>query len=569
MKYLLPLLFTATFLTSQSVLAREDAPAETDGQEAQAAKLPAIELTPKLLYRYLLAEIAGQRGLSADSAELHLDLAKETRDPRLARRATEIALHARRPETAVAAARLWLELDPEPPSHARQTLIGLLAVQGRYEDVTKEFAILLASEPQQLSQNLMRMGRFFARGGDRMEVRKLIDKATAPYLDVPEARFARSQAAYEARDLVAARSEIEKALALKPDWESAALLLAQLTEDRSEAITSLTRFVAGNPAAHEARLALARTLVADKRYTDARHEFRALLELNTANNGDIVFAVAMLSLQLGDTSDAEQHLRRLIDLGHAESDKVRYYLGQIAEEKGRYEDALHWFGEVGRGEHYLPARTHAATLLAKRGRIDEARRHLVNSDASTPRERVQLQIGEAQILRDASRLAEAHAVLAEELVRQPDQPELLYEIAMLAEKLGRPDELEKRLRRLLELHPDHAHAHNALGYSLTERNIRLDEAQRLIDRALELAPNDPFILDSKGWVLFRLGKTQDALAILNQAFGLRADPEIAAHIGEVLWVLGRQSEARTTWERARQAFPGNEALSATIKRFLP
>ena len=569
MKPLLSLLLAVSFLTSQSTLAQEKVPSEPDEQEARAAKFPAIELTPKLLYRYLLAEIAGQRGMSADAAELHLDLAKETRDARLARRATEIALHARRPEVAIAGARLWLELEPEPPSHARQTLIGLLAIQGHYDELSKEFAILLASEPQMLNQNLMRMGRFFARGGDRTAIRKLIDNATTPYLDVPEARFARSQAAFEARDLPAARSEIERALALKPDWESAALLLSQLSEDRNEAVINLTRFVAANPAAHEARLALARTLVAEKRYPEARREFRALLELNSANNGDIVFAVAMLSLQLGDAGDAERHLRRLIDLGHAESDKVRYYLGQITEDNGRPDDALHWYGEVGRGEHYLPARTHAATLLAKRGRIDEARHHLVSSEAGTPRERAQLLIGEAQILRDASRLAEAHGVLTEGLMHQPDQPELLYEIAMLAEKMGRPDELEKRLRRLLELHPEHAHAHNALGYSLVERNVRLDEAQRFIDRALELAPNDPFILDSKGWLLFRLGKTQAALELLNQAFGLRADPEIAAHIGEVLWALGRQSEARSTWDKARQAFPGNEALTATIKRFLP
>jgi len=182
---------------------------------------------------------------------------------------------------------------------------------------------------------------------------------------------------------------------------------------------------------------------------------------------------------------------------------------------------------------------------------------------------VQLLIGEAQLLREAGKLADAHAVLAAGLEAQPDQPDLLYETALLAEKLGRTDELETRLRRLIELRPDHAHALNALAYSLAERNERLDEASALLDRALQLAPNDPFILDSKGWVLFRQGASQAALEVLKTAFGIRPDPEIAAHLGEVLWTLGRQAEARTTWDRARRDFPANEALTETIKRFQP
>jgi Flp pilus assembly protein TadD len=178
-------------------------------------------------------------------------------------------------------------------------------------------------------------------------------------------------------------------------------------------------------------------------------------------------------------------------------------------------------------------------------------------------------IGEAQLLREAGRNADAHQALTAALERQPDQPELLYEVALLAEKLGRVDELESRLRRLIEIKPDHAHALNALGYSLADRNIRLVEARTLIDRALELAPNDPFILDSKGWVLFRQGETQAALDTLNQAFGIRPDPEIAAHLGEVLWSIGRKDEARQTWDTARKEHPANEALAETVKRLQP
>jgi Flp pilus assembly protein TadD len=276
----------------------------------------------------------------------------------------------------------------------------------------------------------------------------------------------------------------------------------------------------------------------------------------------------VLSLQLNDTVLAEQLLQRLIEIGHVESDKARIYLGQIAEEGKRPNEALRWFGEVGRGEHFVPARLRAAQVLMQQGYRDAARQHLQVSDVS-PREHVQLLIGEAQLLREQGDVSGAYAVLMTGLAADPDHPELLYETALMAERMGRHEELETRLRRLIELKPDHAHALNALGYSLAERKLRLDEARQLIERALELAPNDPFILDSHGWVLFRQGDTTAALAVLQRAFGQRPDPEIAAHLGEVLWLLGRQDEARKTWEAARREHPANTVLTETLKRFLP
>lgn len=545
--------------------------AEAAEEERAIARLPTVDLTPQLLYGFLLAEIAGRRGQLADAAALYLELARETRDPRIARRAAEIALHSRYLETALQATRIWLEADPAS-AQARQAYIGLLATLGRHDELQSEVTTLLAAEPQQLRQNLLHLNRLFSRSGDRQAVHVLVENLTAPYLHLAEAHFARAQVAFEARDLPAAREAIRRALEIRPDWELAALFRIQLIENRAEAMTTLAAFIAAHPQAREARLAYARALATDKRYPEARREFNVLLEQGAgdpAKNGDVVFALAVLSLQLNDTQEAEKHLRQLVQIGHAESDKARYYLGQIAEDGKRWDEALQWFGTVERGEHYLSARLHAASVMAKQGRIEEARRHLAGSDAGNPRERAQLLIGEAQLLREAGRNADAHAALTAALERQPDQPDLLYEIALLAEKLGRVDELESGLRRLIEIKPDHAHALNALGYSLAERNMRLAEARTLIERALELAPNDPFILDSKGWVLFRLGEMQAALDVLNQAFGIRPDPEIAAHLGEVLWALGRRDEARQTWEKARSAHPANEALAETVKRLQP
>jgi tetratricopeptide (TPR) repeat protein len=548
--------------------APQEKPEPGDEAEETEAGLPALDLTPKLLYQFLLAEIAGQRGQLGSAAELFRDLARETRDPRIARRATEMALHGRRMDTALQAARIWLEIEPAS-AQARQTLVSLLAAQGRYDELKTELASLLAADPAQQPAQLMRLNRLLARGGDRQAVRELVDRITLPYLGLPEAHYARAQAAFEARDVAAALQAIQRALEMKPDWESAALLHVQMIENRAEAMAELDRFLAAHPRAREARQIYARALVSDKRYEEARHQFRLLLEQDAGRHersGDTIFAIAVLSLQLDDNATAERYLRQLLDIGHAEGDKARYHLGQIAEEGKRWDEALQWFGQVGRGEHYLNARLHAANVMAKQGRLDQARRHLAETEVATPRERVQLLIGEAQILREAGRPVDAHAVLVAGLARQPDQPELLYEIALLADKLGRPDELEARLRRLIEVRPDHAHAYNALGYALAQRNERLGEARELIERALELAPNDPFILDSKGWVLFRLGDAPAALEVLNFALGIRFDPEISAHLGEVLWSLGRKEEARATWEKARREFPANEVLAETIKR---
>ncbi len=577
MKPILPYLFAIPlFLAGSGLHAAEPATAPDASEDKYesteaTAFLPKLDLTPKLLYQFLLAEIAGQRGQMGQSAQMYRELARETRDPRVARRATEMAMQGRQLEAALEAAQLWQSLEPAS-AQARQTLIRLFAALGRQADLAGEVAALLAAEPQHITQNLSHLNRLFVRINDRKVARNIIETVTAPYHDLPEAHYARAIAAFEAQDIAAARELIRRVLSQKPDWETAALFQFQLAEDRAEGLAQLESFIERQPQAREAQITYARALVGEKRYADARSVFDRLLAQDAnapTPKGDVIFAIAVLSLQLNDTAAAEQQLQRLIEIGHAEADKARFYLGQIAEEGKRWEEAVRWFGTVGRGEHYLSARLHGANILAKQGNIEGARQHLTNSEATTPRERVQLLLGEAQILRDMGDVAAAHGVLVAGLTLEPDQPELMYEAALMAEKLGRHDELEMRLRRLLETKPDHAHALNALGYSLAERNLRLAEARSLIERALEIAPNDPFILDSKGWVQFRMADTGAALETLNRAFGLRPDPEIAAHLGEVLWSLGRQAEARETWGKARREHPANEVLAETIKRLSP
>jgi tetratricopeptide (TPR) repeat protein len=532
-----------------------------------AAALPKIDLTADLLHQFLVAELAGYRGYMGLSVGTYRDLAKATRDPRVAQRAAEIALHTRQYEAALESARIWAEVAPES-QQARQMLASLLAASGRSDELAVHVTKMLAAEGANVGPAMLRLPRIFARNPDKAAVQRLIDQVTAPYLGIAETHFARAVAAFEAQDALRAQAESRRALTLKPDWEQAVLLNAQVTPNRSEIIDSLTRFVADNPKARDARLALARTLVAEKRYEEARKEFNILLA-SYPDNADVIYAVAVLSLQLNEPGLAEGHLKRLVELGYSESNAARLYLGQIAEERKRWDEAIKWYAQVGAGEQYFQAQLRLAHAFAQSGRIDEARRTLQQATATTPRDRVQLLIAEAQLLREAGRYAEAYAVLEDGLVTQPNQPELLYEAALAAEKAGRIEILERNLRQLIKQNPDHAHALNALGYSLADRNERLEEAQQMIEKALTLQPDDPFILDSKGWVLFRKGDAAGALDALKRAYGMRADPEIAAHLGEVLWSLNRRDEALKTWMDAARANPNNEVLAATLKKFKP
>lgn len=543
-------------------------PAAADKQ-SESANLPKLELTPQILYQMLLAEIAGSRGSIQLAAGAYVDLAKSTRDPRIAKRAAEIALYARQPETALEMAKLWAEIDPESPQ-ARQMLIGLLLVAQRLDEASPHLAKLLALEGDHLGEGLLRLNRLLARYPDMQAVARLVDQLTQPYEALAEAHFARALAASNAKDDARALTEIERAQGLRPEWGQAVLFKAQIQQKSShvKALETLHRYLETYPEARDVRLAYARTLVGDKHFEEARREYAVLLDTNK-DDQEAIYAVALLSLQLNDLGVAEREFKRLLELGFGEPNMARLYLGQIAEEGKRAEEALQWYEMVTPGEQYLTAHVRAASLLAKQGRLEEGRRSLAQAAAANPSERVALLIAEAQLLNDAGRTGEAFELLDSNLAAQPGQPDLLYESALLAEKLGRFDVLERNLRQLIAIKPDHAHAYNALGYSLAERKLRLDEAQQLIDKALALAPDDGFILDSKGWLLYRRGDNGGALDYLQKAYAQRPDPEIAAHLGEVLWMLGRRDDAEKTWNDAARANPGNEALAATIKKFKP
>lgn len=540
--------------------------------QAQAPRienLPRLELTPQILYQLLVAEIAGQRGNMALSTRAYTDLARSTRDPRIARRAAEIAMFARQNDAALEAARLWYEIDPGS-AQARQMLAGVLVGSDRLDEAQEHVARLLEQEGAGLPGALLRLNRLFARQTDKAQVQRIVGKLTEPYLKLAEAHFARGEAALNATDNAAAVAEAELALSQRPNWEQALLMKAQgqraISPEKS--VETLRAYLAKYPKSREVRLQYARALVNDKQYKEAREEFQKLLK-DFPGNADVVYAVGVLSMQLSDYDSAEANFRKLLEMEYQEPNVARLYLGQIAEERKRPDEALNWFAAVEAGEQYVSAQTRIGHILAQQGKIDEARRSLQAAAANSSRDRVQFLLAEAQILRDAGQAKEAFDLLDKSLASQPSQPDLLYESALLAERLDRMDVMEANLRKLIQVKPDHAHAYNALGYSLADRGQRLDEALSLVGKALELSPDDPFILDSIGWVLYRKGDLQGALVPLQRAYGLRPDPEIAAHLGEVLWSMGKRDDAKNLWREAALANPQNEVLANAIKKFIP
>ena len=542
-------------------------------------------MSPELMYRLLLGDVALQRGEPALAARAYLEAARETRDPTLARRATEIAVGARARALSIESARLWSDIDPaaQRPKQLIAALAGSAGTKGFDSpgvgnDLKAELERVLAeaaSSPAALGEAFMQLNRLLAYEPDKQATLRLVESVAQPYPDLAEARFAVALAALNTglNDLSTSSTalrEIDRALILKPGWERAAMLKGEILSKRSpaEAIAYLIDYMQAHPDSKAAAGSLAELYVAQKRYAEARAIFERFWAADKANR-DYEFAIAALAVQMKDWDSAEKLFQDLKQANYDENGGVELYLAQIADETGRYALAYDRYRAVPDGERAWVAKLRAATMLAKQNRMADARRYLADLPAVTIEQRVQVRQAEAQLLRDAGDNAEAYAVLTKALVEQPDQPDLLYDIAMVAEKLDKIDVVEARLKQLIALNPENAQALNALGYTLVDRTNRTAEGAALIERAHKLDPKDPFILDSMGWAQFRLGNLDAAEDYLRRALVERPDAEIAAHLGEVLWARGEQARAREVWQSQLKTTPDNPVLLETMRRHAP
>lgn len=542
-----------------------------------AASASANEAPEDFLYEYLLSEIASQRGQVPQAFRGILELAQRTGDPRLARRAVEIAFQAGQMDDAREATVLWLELEPAAPI-ARQVL-GRMA--GNDLEASQAAFSRWLAVPGKASVLFMQAPILFTRFADKAKNLAAVRVLAKPYPRIAESHYAVAQSALFAGEIGPALAAVDEALRLKPGWSQAVILRAQiLREAKSEsaeqdALNYLQKFLKSHPDANDVRLIYARLLVAQKSYLSAREEFRKI----DLNNGlknipdpESPYAIALISQQMEDYAEAEKQFLRTLDAKPRDSNPVFFNLGHVAEAKKDNDAAIGWFRRVGTGEYFVTAKLRTASLLAKRDGIEAGRKYLRDAqiaEEESPEIRTQLILAEAQLLRDAKAFREAFQLLDEAVKQTPNSAELLYDRAMVAEKINKLDVLEADLTRVIELKPDYAHAYNALGYTLAERNKRLDEAYDLIQKAVKLAPDDPFIQDSLGWVQFRMSRIDDALITLKKAYKARRDPEIAAHLGEVLWAAGQHEEAQKIWRAALLESPGHDALASSIEKHKP
>jgi len=571
--FLLSVVGLAVLLAAcQGVVSRPESAAVKAAPAAKPADtaevLPKVPLSADVLYALLLGEIAGHRGQLETSVAALTRAAQKTRDPRIAERATIASLYARRPAEALSNARLWVELRPAS-GEAHEALAAALMETGDRAGAREQFGkILTLGGDAGLAPAYLRIAATLGRQSNRVEALAVMKELVALNSDKPVAQYALAHLAVRVSDLDAALQAIDRALGLSPGWEDAALFKARILVSRKDNARLLgfhEKFLDEHPRATNLRLSYARLLVDLKQWEKARDQFKRVVAASPKDS-DAVFTVALLALQTNDLDEAEKYLKRTLDL-QPENDQARLYLGQVAEQRKRFDEAVQWYGAVESGELHFEAQTRLAVSMARAGDIDRARAHLHALDPKNETQKVQLVLAEEQILRDAKRFQEAFDVLTRVLGDLPDNADLLYARALVAERVARIDTAESDLRRILKKDAKNANALNALGYTLADRTTRYQEALGFIEQALALKPDDPFILDSMGWVHYRLGNHAEAVKHLRAALDKRADAEIAAHLGEVLWVMGDRAGAELVWKGALKHSPDSEVLLSVINKF--
>jgi tetratricopeptide (TPR) repeat protein len=538
-------------------------------------------LDGELFYEILLGEIESNAGDAGSAYALMLNAARKSNSPRLYERAIEIAYRARSGEAALEAAQAWARAMPSSKEANRyqfQILLGLNKIAETQEPLKRELAGLT---PAERAQAINLLPRYFARTADKKQAAAVVEKVlladTATRTTGPAAWAAIGTMRMQTEDMSGALDAARKGLALDPESEDAVLLAIALIGPKTpDAEAMVRKYLAGKPTP-DVRMAYARSLLNTQRYADTY----AQMEVLTTEKPDYADAWLLrgsIELQDGKLALAETSLKTYVALNPQPAEPVQsptmgrglvqayLALSQVAEQGQRLDEAKAYLGHIVSPRDALRVQRRYAAILARQGKLAEARaaiRDVPETQASDALDKLN---AEAQLLRDNHEYAAAHQLLLEGTARYPDDTELVYDLAMMSEKLGKNDEMEQLLRRVIQAKPDYHHAYNALGYSLADRNIRLPEARQLITQALTFAPNDPFIVDSLAWVEFRSGNTAEAIRLLQGAFQARPDAEIAAHLGEVLWSVGQKDQASAIWKEGIGLNPQNETLRDTMQR---
>ncbi|MDH3713761.1 MAG: tetratricopeptide repeat protein [Gammaproteobacteria bacterium] len=527
------------------------------------------EIDGDMLYRLLVAEFAGRRGQLDVALDNYLSAAFESTDPRVAERAARIAVYARDNRKALLAARRWVELSPDN-IEARQVIATLYVRIGDIDNAERELEQVVGLTDGGTDQGLTLVAALLGREQNHRAALDVITRLVERYPDRAVAHYSQGTLADRVGDKALALSATARAIELQPGYSDAIILRAKVLVDlgrTEEAFDSMQAALDDNPEDLPIKLGYARLLVESGQFERAAEQLRELYVLNK-DNANLVYALGLLAIESRRLEDAREYMIQVLALGTRNND-ANYYLGRIAESQRDYVLATKRYLLVNGGDNQLDAQIRVAEMLARLDRMEEAREHLRKLQIMNPEPNnaVRFYLAEGEILRQAGHHGEAMRVLSEALKEFPGNTDLLYARALTAEKVDRPDIVEQDLLEVLSREPDNAHALNALGYYLADHTDRLQEAKDYITRALELLPNDPAVIDSMGWLQYRLGNHEQALEYLKRAYEKLEDAEIAAHLGEVLWVTGDREAASKVWNRALEVSPEDNVLRRVMQRF--
>ena len=587
----------ASSLSAWSPAAR----AQADVVLAAVADINNSSLDAKLFYQLIIGEIELRSGEAGTAYQVLLDAARKTRDPQLFRRATDIALQSRAGDQALESAKAWRTALPESIEAHRYVIQLLMALDRGAETVEPMKSLLNVTPAADRAAQIAALPRFFGRAQDRKLAANLIEPVLQPYADAAATSNAVSVALGRSWLLggnpARALELAQRAHTQEPSAVAPAQLALELLPATAAAEVIVTSHLKAQPASNGVRLAYSRMLGGSQRLADA------VVQLDAVTRSEPQLAppwlmLGALHLELRKPQEATAALLQFVDLVNGDAPAANdaapaaaapaapasaddgeepvapdrgltqawLMLAQAAEQLRNFPAAEGWLAKVSNPQQALAVQSRRASLMAQQGKLGEARELIRKTPEMGESDGRAKLLAEVQLLREQKQWGEARSVMAQANQKFPDDVDLLYEESMLDEKLNRMDEMERLLRRVMTLKPDHHHAHNALGFSLAERNLRLPEAKALIQRALELAPGEPFITDSLGWVEYRLGNRDEALRLLRGAYQSRPDVEIAAHLGEVLWVSGQRDEARRVLRDAHARDAVNDVLSETLAR---
>ncbi|MBM3361376.1 MAG: tetratricopeptide repeat protein [Betaproteobacteria bacterium] len=574
-------LLSAALIAASLALGCGQVAAQGAGSSSAEARRQTLN-NAQIFYQVLLGEMSAASGDTGAAISLLLDAARKTQDEALFQRATDLALGARAGETALQVVRSWRQAFPKSLPAARYQLQILTAINRVSDSAESLRAVIELTPASERNQVLALVPALYARASDKKLAASVIEQSLAAALADAQSSASAWSAVGRARlaagDSGGALEAVQRALAADARSRPAlGLALDLMTPGQTQAEALVRRYLDGpGQAEPQVRIDYVRNLLDQQRYAESAVQLRRL----TTEHPQFPEAWLMLgSLQMDQpqSGPAEASLKRYLDLtestdaeqaAQARRGRGQAYLmlAQMAERRGDLSGASNWLDRVEDRDLMVQTQARRASLLARRGQLAQGRALLQKLPESTAQDARRKLLAEVNLLREFKDHRSAYELMQKAVTAAPQDHELIYEKSLLAEKLGRIDEMEQLLRRVMQIKPDYHAAYNALGYSLADRGLRLQEARQLIQKALQFAPDDPYIQDSLAWVEFRLGNAQEALRVIEIAYKSKPDAEIAAHFGEILWSLGQRERARLIWREGLMLNADNDTLQETLKR---